>query len=392
MKPLKKLPVLIVALLSLQSAYVLADDLKVNKRLLSPQNTAQPINNSAPANSAPVANPGSAVLLNPQPLPPVDQRAQLPINTINLQSKLPAPQHNMDGKFKPGLAPLTPAANTGGFNSGLQTIDICAGNPCIISVNNKNVSNTTFKPGTRYQITGKKFGQARGDVILNIDGDVAVKLDVTAWRDEEIIAYFKNDFGGKPNSDNAALFIDIANTPRISALNSQRGKFEALIVKQTIPFSKIPQNAITYEKGAFGEPHISAAGYSFSAVTNNANKTIDSIKHPFTDKIKLNFINPNFKVLEVNAVFGRTDTNGSRCDRCGAGSGGVYVYGSYGWELKAGNELWVSRAVWHNHGSPISPPYVGHAPANADGFNQFESSVDQLEIVVEGPKGVNPAR
>lgn len=379
-----------------------ADDVAPNKKILRPIGVQGAASPAAQATVTGVKE-GADVSLNPQPFPPAES-AKFPANTLKPASALPLPAENRDGNIqKPGLPPLAPIGginqpsgigaqvgpigNDVKLNDGLKgaTLDACMGKPCIISVNGRNVGNNTFKPGTRYQIVGKKFGNTRGDVVLNIDGDVAVKLDVTAWHDEEIIAYFKNDFGGKPNSNDAALFIDVPNTPRILPANSQHGRFEALIVKQTIPFSKIPQSAIIYEKGEqFGGPELSDNGYSFKVFFsgNTSQNVLDSVKRQYTDMIDLGFIKQNFKVTDVHADFTRTDTNGSRCDRCGAGSGGTYVYGDNGWELKSG-KLVIKRAVWQNHISPT---------LTKAGSNQFFSWVEPLELVVEGPKGVNPIK
>lgn len=382
MKNIKFLTYALLCAFSINASW--ADEPAIRKKLLKPNITPTAIKPIQASDSA----AGQDVSLNPQPFPPVES------------SKLPA------SGIKPAGTSLVKPLSDDLANARL---DACMGKPCIISVNGKNVGNTTFKPGSPYyHIVGKKFGNVPGKVILNIDGDTAVQLDVAPqdWHDEEIFASFKNDFGGKTNSNNVALFIDLPNTPRITTINSQRGKFEALIVKQSIPFGSIPQSAITYEKGEFGDPITDVNGYAFYKATGGAKNTIDSIKHQFTDKIKLNFINPNFKIIEVNTVFGRVDTNGSRCAGCGAGSGGVYVYGSYGYALKSNNELWVSRAVWQNHVSPsmdwsntltgtlLGGPIgtiIGAASGinGKEGGNQFLSAVEKLEIVVEGPKGVN---
>jgi hypothetical protein len=361
-----------------------AEEVNPNKKLLKPMVTPAAIKPIAASDN----HAGADVSLNPQPFPPVEA-AKLPTSNIKPVSIFPTPAANQDGAVSSSrpLPPTgTPIATPLGGDLVGSRLDACQGKPCIVSVNGHNVGSTHFKPGTRYQLIGKKFGHVRGDVVLNIDGDTAVKLDVTAWHDEEIIAYFKNDFSGKQDSDNVALFIDVPNTPRITTINNQRGQFEALKAQQIIKFTQIPQSAITYEQsGEFGGPNLSDRnGYWFRVFfsQNFQQSRVDSVKHQFTDTINLGFLNSNFKVTDVHAEFTRTDTNGSRCDRCGSGSGGTYVYGDNGWELQPG-KLVLKRAVWQNHISPT---------LSKAGENQFYSWVQPLELVVEGPKGVNPIK
>jgi hypothetical protein len=358
-----------------------ADNAAPGKKLLKPISVQAGVT----SNSA-----GADVGLNSQTLSPADaassQTKLKPVDGLK-------PVNGLPQTSKAGLMPLAPIGPTNssvvlplGGDAANNRLDACLGKACIISVNGRNVGNTSFKPGTRYQIVGKRFGNARGDVVLNIDGDTAVKLDVTAWRDEEIIAYFKNDFGGKSDSDNVVLFIDVPNTPRITTMNSQRAKFEALRSIQVINFASIPQKSMVYDKIPGGEFQVSRTGYC-DALDDKDN---DDINHGFVDKITLDFLKAGFKaagnVLDANWGVGLTERQGKISYRSGGGSkvgsGWIKAYGDDGYGLN-GNQILVKRKMWQTH--------IDHGVTEAH-HNFHQSCVDDLKIYVEGPKGINAVK
>ncbi|MFA6179178.1 MAG: hypothetical protein WC696_06150 [Candidatus Methylopumilus sp.] len=434
-----------ITLLTIFNSTTHADETNdLNKRMLRPGIGVQS-QTIQPAQAAPIVNnPGVTQSLNPQPFPPAENAAtKIAPATINnatgqglqpmqpMTGQLPAPTNNMNGQsaglpvsplrpvgdIKPGTPGAigtsrlsdkigTPAPVGSGITLG-GAIDAaspdafnknrCNGAPCILAVDGQPLTQASFTPGLpgkTYKITGWGFGNNSGEVFLYNDFPTAPKFRPVPgqWKNTEISVTFDSYVGAV--DQNAQLVIHPSGatnnitTPAVVKFIATRDTF-------SIPFEKIPKNMISLESGELFAPSYNAADcpqlnapIAYCAYVNFVREVnqIASIKRPFTDKISLAFLKPGFKVTNVDAGFGRVDTNGSRCDgnNCGAGSGNVEVFGSYGYEIR-NSEIVITRAVWHNHKSPnVLKAYKGG--------DEYFSGVQKLNVVVEGPKGVNPVK
>lgn len=250
---------------------------------------------------------------------------------------------------------------------------------CISRINGKYGKQVVFTPGTpevaiKYRINGSGFGNTKGQVYLTGPFSNRPNLRADTWSDIEIIAYFEGNYKGELDHEEVGLVVIPANGKNI--VSPATSKFVAQRVKTTLTYEQLKKSFrgdvdAEFTKLADGRLYISSGAHKLTYPKHG-------IEREHRDVFNFDNLKPGFEAIyasmEIPSTYKRIDKNDAcRTKEFGWGSADFHFEGKH---------IVIAR--------PMNLEWKTDEDCPFGAGRYYSSSANKIEVIVEGPAGVEP--